>query len=90
MIAYTQNTMLKLQDLLNTLGYTVRLEKGNFRSGSCLLQQERILVINKFSDTEVKIKAMLALLQDLDVPIHELDEKQRKFLFSVQQVKLDL
>lgn len=90
MIPMTKNTLLKLQDLLNALGYTVRFEKGNFRSGACLLEQQRILVINKFSDTEVKVKAMLTLVRKLDIPIHKLEEKQRKFLFSIQQEKLDL
>jgi len=90
MIPMTKNTLLKLQDLLNALGYTVRFEKGNFRSGACLLEQQRILVINKFSDTEVKVKAMLTLVRQLDIPIHKLEEKQRKFLFSIQQEKLDL
>lgn len=90
MIQYNQHTFQKLQDLLQAIGYTVRLEKGNFKSGACLLEQQRVLVINKFSDIEVKIKAMLNLLHHMEVPAQNLDEKQRKFLFSMQQVKLDL
>lgn len=90
MIQYNQSTLQKLQDLLQVLGYKVRLEKGNFKTGACLLEQQRVVVINKFSDLEVKIKAMLSLLHELDIPVHDLDEKHRKFLFSMQQVKLDL
>lgn len=91
MITYNQSHLHKLEDLIRALGYRVRYEKGNFKTGACVLQAENILVINKFSDIEVKIKAMLYLIHEMKhIPIQRLDDKQRKFLFTVQQIKLTL
>ena len=91
MLPYTQNSLNKLENLLNALGFTIRYERGSFRSGTCILQQENVLVINRFSDIEVKIKSMVQVIQSFELSDNiELDEKQHKLYYSLSQIILDL
>lgn len=82
MLAYTQNSLTKLEDLLQALGFKIRYERGSFRSGTCVLQQENILVVNRFSDIEVKIKSMVEVIQTVEISEDmDLNEKQQKLYY---------
>jgi len=76
--------------LLKTTGYRVRYEKGNFKTGACLLQNSKVVVVNKFSGLESKILAISELARDLDMDFSLLDEKQLHFLRQIKQTKLEL
>lgn len=90
MLSYTQTTLQKLEELLRIKHYKIRYEKGNFKSGTCTLLQDKILVVNKFSDLEVKINSIAELTASLDFSDVVLNEKQKKFLYLIKQTKLDL
>ncbi len=72
------------------MGYKVRYEKGNFKTGSCLLQNSKIIVVNRFSNVEVKINSLIELLRELEPDISQLDDKQKQLLFNIKQTKLTL
>jgi len=90
MLTVTNHTLEKLELLLKTTGYRIRYEKGNFKTGACLLQSSKMIVVNKFSGLESKILAISELARDLDMDINLLDEKQFAFLQQLKQTKLDL
>lgn len=90
MLTITNHTLEKLEMLLKTTGYRVRYEKGNFKTGACLLQSSRVIVVNKFSGLESKILAIAELARDLDLDMNLLDEKQQAFLHQLKQTKLEL
>jgi hypothetical protein len=90
MLTITNHTLEKLELLLKTTGYRIRYEKGNFKTGACLLQNSKMIVVNKFSGLESKILAISELARDLDMDINLLDEKQFAFLQQLKQTKLDL
>lgn len=91
MLPYTQNSLIKLEGLLQALGYKIRYERGNFRSGTCVLQDENILVVNRFSDIEIKVKSMIQIIQSMEVDEDVvLDGKQQKLFNSLYQMTLDL
>lgn len=90
MLTVTNHTLEKLELLLKTGGYKLRYEKGNFKTGACLLQNSRIIVVNKFSGLESKILAISELARDLDIDFKLLDEKQVAFLQQIKQTKLEL
>jgi len=75
--------------LLKTTGYRIRYEKGNFKTGACLLQNSKIVVVNKFSGLESKILAISELARDLDMDHTLLDERQLAFLQQIKQTKLE-
>ncbi|MGZ3873283.1 MAG: hypothetical protein ACXVJD_10215 [Mucilaginibacter sp.] len=90
MLSITNHTLEKLELLLKTTGYRVRYEKGNFKTGACLLQNSKIVVVNKFSGLESKILSISELARDLDMDYNLLDEKQVAFLQQLKQTKLEL
>ena len=90
MLPFTQHSLDKLEALFKGMGYRVRYEKGSFKTGSCLLQSSRVVVVNRFSNIEVKINSLLALLQELEPDISKLDDKQKQLLFNIKQTKLTL
>ena len=89
MLTITNHTLEKLEMLLKTTGYRVRYEKGNFKTGACLLQNSKVVVVNKFSGLESKILAISELVRDLDMDYNLLDEKQVAFLQQIKQTKLE-
>lgn len=50
----------ELIDLVKQSGYTVRRENGSFRSGDCLLNNEKLIIINRSTPLET-ISRVLAL-----------------------------
>ncbi len=88
-LSYTQHTLEKLESLLKSLGFKVRYEKGNFKTGACILEQSRVIIVNKFSNLENKIIALADLLQNTETEDSLLDEKQKAFLYLLKQTKLE-
>ncbi|WP_291401761.1 hypothetical protein [Daejeonella sp.] len=89
-LSYTQHTLDKLEALLKSLGFKLRYERGNFKTGSCLLENSRVIIVNKFSNLESKINALADLLQRTDSDETLLDDKQKAFLSDLKQLKLEL
>jgi hypothetical protein len=89
-LTYTQHTLDKLEHLLKSLEYKVRYEKGNFKTGACLLESHKVIVVNKFSNLESKINSLVEMLQLLEINESLLDEKQRGFLHLLKQTTLKL
>ena len=89
-ISITNHTLEKLEQLLKDLGYSVRYEKGNFKTGSCLIENSKIVVVNKFLNLESKIGALIELIKTLEFEEAIINEKQKTFYYSLQQTKLQL
>jgi len=88
-LTYTQHTLDKLEQLLKALNYKLRYEKGNFKTGACVLDNSRVIVVNKFSNLESKIMSVAALVQTLETDEALLDDKQKAFLYLLKQTKLE-
>lgn len=88
-LTFTQHTLDKLEHLLKALGFKLRYEKGNFKTGSCVLENNKMIVINKFSNLESKINSLAELLQRTDADDSLLDEKQKAFLYMLKQTKIE-
>ncbi len=65
MIRYTPHYLNKLEDLLRENNYVIRNERGNFKSGFCLLRDQRTIVVNKFATLEIRINALVEILREL-------------------------
>ena len=88
-LSYTQHTLDKLESLLKSLGFKLRYEKGNFKTGACILEQSRVIIVNKFSNLEIKILSIADLLRNTETDDTLLDEKQKAFLYLLKQTKLE-
>lgn len=90
MLTITNHTLDKLELLLKTAGYRIRYERGNFKTGTCLLLHNRVVMINKFSDLESRIQAMASLARELEIDVNLLDDKQNAWLHQLKQTNLAL
>jgi hypothetical protein len=66
MIKYTPQYLHRLEEILKANDFAIRNEKGNFKSGVCLLRDERVLMVNKFATVETRINALLDILKELN------------------------
>lgn len=90
MLTFTQHNLGKLEDLFAALGYHIRYEKGSFRTGACVLQNTRVIVVNRFSNLEVRIQSLIRLLRDMDVDLKLLDEKKTAFYSLIKKEEAPL
>lgn len=87
---YNQSTLTNLESIFKENHYVIRYEKGRFQSGYCILQDKRVVVVNKFFETEARINALIDILQQIDVDAGLLDEKQLKLYEQLAQQKMEL
>ena len=68
--------------------YTVRYERGSFQSGWCLLEARKMVVLNKFLDTEGRINTLLELIPQLDISFDKLTHNSQKLYEEVMAKSL--
>ncbi len=87
---YTQHTLDKIEKIIAESGYVIRYERGNFQSGYCILQAKKVVVLNKFFQTEGKINTLVDLLPQLEINFDALTHESQKLydeIMSVANVK---
>ena len=80
---YTQSTLDKLEAIPKEAGYVLRYERGTFQSGYCILEQKKVVVLNKFLQTEGRINTLMDLIPQLEVNLQLLNEEARKLYQEV-------
>ena len=78
MIKYTTQFLLKVEEMVGESDYMLRYEKGNFKSGYCVLKEQKIMIVNKFYTTEGKINALLDILKNTVLDTTRFTEKSLK------------
>lgn len=76
---YTPNTLKKLEQLYEEARYIIRYERGNFNSGYCVLEDKRVVVINRFLAIEGRINALIEILPTINVNEQELSGEMQKW-----------
>jgi len=64
---FTQATLDKIERVLDEVGYIVRYERGNFQSGYCILEQRKVVVLNKFLPLEGRISTLIDIIPQLKI-----------------------
>ena len=64
---FTQATLDKIEAILDEAEYVLRYERGNFQSGYCILEQKKVVVLNKFLQLEGRISTLIDLIPQLKV-----------------------
>ena len=80
---YTQITLDKLEAVVEEAGYVLRYERGTFQSGYCILEERKVVVLNKFLQLEGRINTMLDLIPQLGIDIESLTEESKKLYKEV-------
>jgi hypothetical protein len=83
MMKYTQSTLDKLEAIPEQAGYVLRYERGTFQSGYCILEDRKVVVLNKFLQVEGRINTLLDLIPQLDVNEHVLSDDSQKLYLDI-------
>jgi hypothetical protein len=77
---YTVTTLDKIEKILQETGYVIRYERGNFQSGYCILEEKKVLVLNKFLTLEGRINTLIDILPLLNLDADILAPESRRVL----------
>lgn len=80
---YTQTTLDKLEAITEQAGYVIRYERGTFQSGYCILEQKKVVVLNKFLQLEGRINTLAELIPQLDINTDLLTDESKKIYLEV-------
>jgi hypothetical protein len=80
---YTQSTLDKLESIPQQAGYVLRYERGTFQSGYCILEERKVVVLNKFLQTEGRINTLVDLIPQLDINAELLEEDSKKLYSEI-------
>jgi hypothetical protein len=75
---YTQSTLDKLEAIPEEAGYVLRYERGTFQSGYCILEERKVVVLNKFLQIEGRINTLIDLVPQLEINPGILTEESKK------------
>ena len=57
----------ELIDIGKKLGIKIIQDKGNFKGGYCLLEEEKIIVLNKLKPLDFHIKSLITIYSQKDI-----------------------
>lgn len=83
---YTQTTLDKIEKIAEETGYVIRYERGNFQSGYCILQEKKVIVLNKFFQTEGRINTLVDLMPQLEISFDALTHESQKMYDEVMSI----
>lgn len=76
-----------MEDIVSQCGYVLRYERGNFQSGYCVLQERKVVVLNKFLQIEGRINTMIDLIPTLDINFDKLTLESQKLYIEVMAME---
>lgn len=74
----TQAQLDKIEKIIEDSGYVIRYERGTFQSGYCILQERKVVVLNKFFQTEGRINTLIDLMPQLEIKFDALTRDSQK------------
>jgi hypothetical protein len=87
---YTPATLSKLEKILDEAEYVVRYERGTFQSGYCVLEERKVVVLNKFLNLEGRVNTLTELIPNLKINFDALTHESQKMVEEIKQLKLAL
>jgi hypothetical protein len=80
---YTQTTLDKIDKMIEESGYIVRYERGSFQSGFCILEDKKVVVLNKFLTLEGRINTLIDLVPQLKIDAEALTPDSKKWFDEI-------
>ena len=82
---YTAATLQKHEKVLEEAGYIIRYEKGTFQSGYCILEQRKVVVLNRFLNVENRINILIELIPVLNIDADQLSSESGKLYEALKK-----
>lgn len=77
-LRFTPSTLEKIEKIVSEAGYIIRYERGTFQSGYCVLESKKVVVLNKFLQTEGRINTLIDLVSNLSIEADHLSIDSKK------------
>ena len=77
-LRFTPSTLEKIEKIVSEAGYIIRYERGTFQSGYCVLESKKVVVLNKFLQTEGRINTLIDLVSNLSIEADHLSLNSKK------------
>ena len=85
MVKYSKGFLNKLEDALAESDYILRYEKGNFKSGYCVLNESKIILVNNFYPLEGKINSLVEIIKTLSIDISRMSKKNLELVQALRE-----
>ena len=89
-IRYSKSFLSKLEDIVADTDYILRYERGNFKSGYCIIKESKVVVINKYFPLDGRINSLIEILRTIDIDPKKLGEKTLKLYREISQTELQV
>ena len=86
-IKLTKQFQKKLELLLESQDYKIRFEKGNFKSGYCIIKNKKVAIINKYFSIEGKINALLDIINSINISEDKCLNDNLKTLNQIKKIE---
>lgn len=86
-IKLTKQFQKKLELLLESQEYKIRFEKGNFKSGYCIIKNKKVAIINKYFSREGKINALLEIINSINISKEKCLNENLKTLNQIKKIE---
>ena len=83
-IKLTKQFQNKLESILISQDYKVRFEKGNFKSGYCIINKNKIVIINKYFTSEGKINSLIEIINKINIQEKKCTNDQIKLIKRIE------
>ena len=83
-IKLTKQFQNKLESILISQDYKVRFEKGNFKSGYCIINKNKIVIINKYFTIEGKINSLIEIINKINIEENKCNNEQIKLVKKIE------
>ena len=80
---FTQHNLNRLENILEEANYVVRYERGSFQSGYCILEDKKVVVLNKFLNTEGRVNTLIDLIPNVAITYELLTTDAQKIYDEV-------
>lgn len=76
----------ELKQIASQLGVSVRFEKGDFKGGFCIVKENKIIVINKFANTQRKAAILATALKELGIDDIYINPRLREIIDEMTEI----
>ena len=84
----TKSLQQKLEDIFKVNNYIVRYERGNFKGGFCVLEDTKVIIVNKFFPLEAKVNTLFEVLKQFEIIESKLSTAQLKLSQEIRQTEI--
>ncbi len=82
---YTQTTLDKIEKIIVESGYVIRYERGTFQSGFCILEEKKVVVLNRFLQLEGRINTLIDIIPQLKIEAATLTSETKKVFDDIME-----